>query len=57
MKNNIYFNMGAKVLKGRVLQISSTDNRIWKKVLIVSGKHFIFRSGLFEKSRRSFKKI
>lgn len=51
MKNNIYFNMGAKVFFERkgVGKYLPQITEYGKKVLIVSGKHFIFRSGLFEK--------
>ncbi|MCM8821008.1 MAG: iron-containing alcohol dehydrogenase [Candidatus Omnitrophica bacterium] len=49
--NNIYFYMGAKVYfeRGGIEKYLPEIKKYSKKVLIVSGKSFIFKSGLFEK--------
>lgn len=48
---NIYFYMGARVYfeKGGIEKYLPEIKRYGKKILIVSGKSFIFKSGLFEK--------
>jgi len=47
----IYFNMGARIFfeRGGIEKYLPEIKRYGKKVLIVSGKSFIFRSGLFDK--------
>ncbi|MCM8761995.1 MAG: iron-containing alcohol dehydrogenase [Candidatus Omnitrophica bacterium] len=49
--NSIYFYMGAKVYfeRGGIEKYIPEIKKYGKKVLIVSGKSFIFKSGLFEK--------